>query len=124
MKLQDRINRIAKILCLTDPVCEYDVQKGVEGAWFLCGDRYGDTVLPQSRGAKTIEEALEFAEAWLSPEIFGATGHVSESYWRNKRDQEDPGAIHPCDNWRASDCMCKGACSCHWNQVLPVKKDE
>ena len=40
-----------------------------DGCWVITGLRHGDCWIPQSRGAKTIHQAVEQAEAWLAPEI-------------------------------------------------------
>jgi hypothetical protein len=41
---------------------------------------------------------------------------ISENEWIEKRNSENESSTHPCDYWFPSDCMCKGACSCHWKQ--------
>jgi 5'(3')-deoxyribonucleotidase len=41
---------------------------------------------------------------------------VTREEWDEERSREAAGEIHPCDNWAPEDCMCKGACSCHWIQ--------
>lgn len=42
--------------------------------------------------------------------------HISkEEYERNEKNEKE-GVIHPCDHWDAKQCMCKGACSCHWRE--------
>lgn len=45
-------------------------------------------------------------------------GHVvvTQEEWDAKRRMEDEGATHPCDAWPPGECMCKGACSCHFVQ--------
>jgi hypothetical protein len=40
--------------------------------------------------------------------------HVAAEAWALAREQERTIDTHPCDNWQATECMCKGACSCHW----------
>jgi len=42
--------------------------------------------------------------------------HVSRKSWRAARDREREDDIHPCGNYRAKRCMCKGACGCHWEK--------
>ncbi len=39
---------------------------------------------------------------------------VTENAWDQRRAQERESDIHPCDHWHHESCMCKGACSCHW----------
>jgi hypothetical protein len=46
-----------------------DVSKGRDGRWWLTGCEEGDCVLPRSRGCHSMEDALQFAEAWLAPEL-------------------------------------------------------
>lgn len=41
---------------------------------------------------------------------------LTETEWQAKKDAERENDIHPCDNWSIKECMCKGACSCHWAQ--------
>jgi len=40
--------------------------------------------------------------------------HVTEAAWQAAKEREHELATHPCDDWRAVQCMCRGACSCHW----------
>jgi hypothetical protein len=71
MTLQDRIKRLARVLCVTptDSVrLELSWVTGVR-RWWLCGCVEGDTALPRSGGANTEKEALDAAEAWLAPKI-------------------------------------------------------
>ena len=42
--------------------------------------------------------------------------HVTQLAWDETRKAEGAGAIHPCTHWNARRCMCKGSCSCHWEQ--------
>jgi hypothetical protein len=40
---------------------------------------------------------------------------VSQAEWE-ERIKDDPEAdMHPCDHWCITECLCKGACSCHWS---------
>jgi hypothetical protein len=56
--------------------------------------------------------------------------HVTKAAWNEVRRREREDAIHPCTNWRADICDCKGACSCHWVQPeetikrteIPIKR--
>jgi 5'(3')-deoxyribonucleotidase len=41
---------------------------------------------------------------------------VTKEDWAALVAKEDPGEVHPCNHWTPEDCMCKGACSCHWVQ--------
>lgn len=51
-----------------------------------------------------------------NPTVFLPDNHISATAWLyvKDRDEADPGGTHPCDFWAADECMCKGACSCHW----------
>ena len=42
--------------------------------------------------------------------------HVGQSFWTASKEAEPETATHPCDDWFYEKCMCKGACSCHWEQ--------
>lgn len=71
MNRQDRINRLAKILCM-DPSSKgfhLEKEKTLPYRWYLVGGKLGDSVLPNSAGAKTEVEALDAAESWFAPEI-------------------------------------------------------
>lgn len=46
--------------------------------------------------------------------------HVSANEWQAKKESEREEATHPCDDWQAATCMCKGSCSCHWVSSLYV----
>jgi len=39
---------------------------------------------------------------------------IDPDTWQTKKDNEDQGEIHPCNDPMPEQCMCKGACSCHW----------
>lgn len=41
---------------------------------------------------------------------------VAEADWHAARARERETDTHPCDHFDPVVCMCKGACSCHWNQ--------
>lgn len=74
MTLQDRLNRLGKALCMTPGSRGFDiVQSNITGVkkWWLVHGVEGDVALPQTSGAKTVDEALDCAEAWLAPEIVG-----------------------------------------------------
>jgi len=47
---------------------------------------------------------------------------IDESEWLRKRNRESETATHPCDYWFPTDCMCKGACSCHWEENIAIPK--
>jgi len=77
-----RLKTLARALCMV-PTKKLDVKFDYSmRCWWLTGCVGGDCVLPQSRGAKTLDEALEFAEAWLAPEM--ETGSLEE-YENEKR---------------------------------------
>jgi hypothetical protein len=49
-------------------------------------------------------------------EILGVPDHVGKAAWEKARVAEPEGENHPCDHWNANRCMCKGSCSCHWEE--------
>jgi hypothetical protein len=40
-----------------------------------------------------------------------------KSDWERARENENEATTHPCDAWQPAECMCKGACSCHFVQA-------
>lgn len=44
--------------------------------------------------------------------------HTSQGEWEEKRKDQDVMQQCPCDDWDFEACMCKGACSCHWDPGL------
>lgn len=65
----ERIERLARVLCVR-PLPHLDVVRDPKShAWWLVGHVGGDTALPGTRGARTLPEALDAAEAWFSPEL-------------------------------------------------------
>ncbi len=47
--------------------------------------------------------------------------HVDQQSWQWAKDCEREDVVHPCDHWLANQCMCKGACSCHWVQGVELE---
>ena len=43
--------------------------------------------------------------------------HVTQKSWELVREREREDDIHSCTHWNADECMCKGACSCHWEVI-------
>jgi hypothetical protein len=39
--------------------------------------------------------------------------HCTPAQWKEAWEEPED-SIHPCNHWRATQCDCKGACSCHW----------
>jgi hypothetical protein len=70
--LNNRINKLGKILKFTPGSKGFWLLKEtiMPYRWWLMGGIEGDTVLPTANGAKTAREAVEMAEAWLSPELY------------------------------------------------------
>lgn len=80
--LNSRIIKLGKILGFT-PGCQgfWLVKETITPyRWWLMGGVEGDTVLPTANGAHTAREAVEMAEAWLSPELYGEENGESEDY--------------------------------------------
>lgn len=71
MNRQDRINRLAQILCMNSSSGGFHLEKEkiLPYRWYLVGGKLGDSILPNSAGAKTETEALDAAESWFAPEI-------------------------------------------------------
>ena len=63
--------------------------------------------------ARDPEPDMAWVEPFLDPDALGVPGleHVSQGEWEAAH-----GDVDPCNDWLASRCMCKGACSCHWKQ--------
>ena len=68
MTRQERIDRIAKALCLEPTDRGFDLERG-ENKWWLVGGMRGDVVLPQTHGLAHEQDALEAAEGWLASEL-------------------------------------------------------
>jgi len=67
----ERLQRVARALCLT-PTDRLDIvlsRVGGRRAWWVVGCVEGDQALPQTGAARTVDEALDAAEAWLAPEL-------------------------------------------------------
>lgn len=45
---------------------------------------------------------------------------VTSKEWLDSLLKEKETDTHPCDAHPSAQCMCKGACSCHFVQVLPI----
>jgi hypothetical protein len=71
MTRQERINRLARILCMESTSKGFSLSRErlLPYRWWLTGGKLGDSVLPNSAGTKTENEALDAAEAWFAPEI-------------------------------------------------------
>lgn len=63
-----RIFRLAQCLKVTPGTHGLWLEK-YNNKWWLMGGKDGDTPLPQTHNAKTANQALEQAEAWLAPEL-------------------------------------------------------
>ena len=68
--IQERLHRLARALCM-EPVRgkPLSCQRDSEGRWWLCGTVGGDTVLPMTRRAIDVHDALDHAEGWLAPRL-------------------------------------------------------
>jgi hypothetical protein len=79
--LQKRIQRLGKILKFTEGSKGFWLEKEtiLPYRWWLMGGVEGDTVLPTANGARTAREAVELAEAWLSPELYPQAHADSEN---------------------------------------------
>lgn len=66
-----RMERLGKALGMVPGSTGFDiVQRNLSGVrWWLIGGAFGDRPLPGTRGAETVDEALDCAEAWLAPEM-------------------------------------------------------
>jgi len=66
-----RLERLATALNLTPPKegRGLRVSRDYDNKWWLCGCAEGDAVLPLSKNAPTVQEALDAAEGWLVPEL-------------------------------------------------------
>jgi len=74
-------------------------------------------------GAGAFEtEAKARHEPLVMPPPQPTGEHVRKEDWHHAHDVESDESIHPCDNWWWQDCMCEGACSCHWVQPTEEKK--
>lgn len=68
---QERCSKLARALKMTPLKTVWVQPSRVTGErrWWLVGCAEGDTPLPRTGGAHTIDEALDAAEAWLAPEL-------------------------------------------------------
>jgi|688.fasta_scaffold870778_2 hypothetical protein len=66
--LNARLKLLAKVLCVTPTDKVFLERDWKTNVWWLRGCVEGDTALPQTKGSKTIFEALENVEGWLAPE--------------------------------------------------------
>jgi hypothetical protein len=48
---------------------------------------------------------------------------IREEIWTKNKARERETDTHPCDNWKAEKCMCKGSCTCHWVEMTPDAAD-
>jgi len=69
--MRERLYKLAIALGMEPPEEGYglSVEPGPDRSWWLTGCAGGDCVLPMSRGARTVQDALEHAEGWLAPEL-------------------------------------------------------
>ena len=68
---------------------------------------------------------LHFEGLHLMFEDEAIGNHVTVECWEAWKEHEDEttAGFHPCDDWRALECVCKGSCSCHW-KVEPGDEDD
>lgn len=71
--LEERIETLGKRLCFGPSKSGFYIEKasqktGPNGwrTWWIKGGIEGDSVLPGTAGAKTVDEAVELAEGWFS----------------------------------------------------------
>ncbi len=76
--------------------------------WYF-NDEGGESHGPYDHENDARQACRLYTECFLR----GDRPHVTEEAWNASVAAEDPGAIHPCGDWRAWECMCVGACSCH-----------
>jgi hypothetical protein len=69
------------------------------------------------RRREDAEFSMDLAHALTEAGFKPAPQELSSQQWLEKRSKERENDIHPCDEHPSSECMCKGACSCHFVQT-------
>jgi hypothetical protein len=62
----------------------------------------------------TEKSARSRQNLYIQSEIEGTCAVRYKKDWEEMTNKEPLDTIHPCDNWAPWDCMCAGACSCHF----------
>lgn len=74
--IQDRVRVLCTALGMTPSSSgAHIVKDSADGRWWLLGCVEGDQPLPMTKGAISVRDALDHAEAWLAPEINCAIKH-------------------------------------------------
>ena len=84
-----------------------------DGSWWWadeCWDEHGPC---SSRESATSRQSVYIMHC-LEGTADDARVPVSAQEWQAAKDGEREDGVHPCDNSAVWDCMCSGACSCHW----------
>ena len=67
-----------------------------------------------SEQSATKRQALYCKYYLEGPEDRNDPGLVSREAWRAAKDRDSERDVHPCDCYEPWDCMCSGACGCHF----------
>jgi len=88
------------------------------GAWSPTAVKLGLPPYYSFRGALRGKLDARQPPRWAldedSPDFSKA--HIPLADWQAARLRERETDTHPCDHWWFENCVCKGACSCHWRK--------
>lgn len=84
-----------------------------DGRWFWADECWQEHGPCSSRESAVRRQDL-YIKLCLEGLADGAPAPVSAQEWSAAKEREPEDELHPCDDSAAWDCMCAGACSCHW----------
>lgn len=89
-----------------------DAVQRYEKGWYWYDETWAERFGPYDSEELARAACSNYAKSYLESDL----KHLTEQEWRFARYREPEDVLHPCDNWQAWLCMCRGACSCHWRQ--------
>lgn len=87
-----------------------------DGKWYWADEVWGEHGPCSSRESAVRRQDL-YIKLCLEGLADGAPAPVPAQEWLAAKKREPQSILHPCDDSAVWDCMCAGACSCHWKDA-------